>query len=188
MANMANTANVDRQRRRLRLGAVVAVAIVVAFVAWLILKDNGNDNNSKKSHPVAASVSDLRNLATSVGHPIYWAGRRSGLRYELTQTPGGNVYIRYLPENSSIGVPRPDYLTVGTYPFPRAYATLAKLARGKDAVSKTLPGNGLVVSTNAQARNAYFAYRGQDLQVEVYHPQPGKAVTLVTSGQITPIR
>jgi hypothetical protein len=182
-----NVTDAAIKRRRLRLGAVLAAAVVVAFVAWLILKDDDN-GGSKRAKPTAASVSDLQSVSNSVGHPIYWAGRRAGETYELTQTPGGNVYIRYLPAGSEIGAPRPDYLTVGTYPFPRAYATLQRLARKRDAVSRTIPGNGLVVSTNATARNAYFAYRGQELQVEVYDPQPGRAIRLASSGQIKPVR
>jgi hypothetical protein len=45
-----------------------------------------------------------------------------------------------------------------------------------------------LVSNSADAQNAYFAYRGQPLQVEVYDPQPGRAFTLARSGEISTVR
>ena len=35
--------------------------------------------------PTAASVDELKSLASKLGHPIYWAGARPGYTYELTQ-------------------------------------------------------------------------------------------------------
>src|SRR6266511_3847988 len=83
--------------RRLRLGAVIAIAVAAGFIAWLVLKDDDNEPSTPARSPaVAASVADLRALPKSVGHPIYWAGRKPGQTYELTQTSSGNIYIRYL--------------------------------------------------------------------------------------------
>ena len=80
---------------------------------------------------IAASVGDLKALAARLGHPIYWAGPRAGYTYELTQTPSGKVYIRYLPSGTKVGDPRPRFLTVATYPFPGAYAAVAKRRRAQ---------------------------------------------------------
>jgi hypothetical protein len=178
---------VDVRNRRLRIAAVVIVALVVGLVAWLLLKDD-DDSGSSSAKASLVGVQDLRDLSQSSGHPIYWAGRRPGERYELTETSGGNIYIRYLPSGVEAGVPRPDYLTVGTYPFPNAYGTLRKLARRQGSVSRPIPGNGILVSNSPNAQNAYFAYRGQPLQIEVYDPQPGRAFTLIRSGEISTVR
>src|SRR3954447_22106351 len=64
----------------------------------------------------AASVQQLKALAVSLGHPVYWAGTQRGVTYELTRTTDGRVYVRYLPAGVAVGDTRPNYLTVGTYP------------------------------------------------------------------------
>jgi hypothetical protein len=180
------------QRRRLRLGAIIAVGIAIAFIAWLILKD-GDDNKSNESAggggPVAASVADLRGLPTQVGHPVYWAGARSNetATYELSRTSNGNIYIRYLPRGVGVGVPKPDYLTVGTYPFKNPVKALKRLSKKPNTVTRQLKGGGLAVANQPGAQNAYFAFPGEDVQVEVFHPTPGRALQLTTSGRIVPV-
>ena len=44
------------------------------------------------------------------------------MRYELTQTPTGRSYIRYLPFSVHAGSSTP-YLTIGTYPLAHAYGS-----------------------------------------------------------------
>jgi hypothetical protein len=181
-----DTVGTEARNRRLRILAVIAVVVAIAVIAFLLLSDDDSDDGARPAEVV--TVSDLRELADDVGHPIYWAGPRPGERYELTETEGGNVYVRYLPADTEPGAPRPDFLTVGTYPFPNAYATLRRLARRQNAVSRQLPGNGILVSNSRDAQNAYFAYRGEPLQIEVYDPQPGRAFTLARTGQISTVR
>jgi hypothetical protein len=190
MAASNDMAAVTRNRR-VRLGAIIAVAVAVAFVAWLILKD-GDDNKSNESAnggPTAATVAQLRGLPTSVGHPVYWAGarRRDTATYELSRTSNGNIYIRYLPQDVSVGVPKPDYLTVGTYPFKNAIKALKRLSRKPNTVTRQLKGGGLAVANQPGAQNVYFAYPGEDVQVEVFHPIPGRALQMTTSGRIVPV-
>src|SRR5207248_2315470 len=88
----ATTPPAPGRDRSLRVGAVVAVALAVAFVVWLLVRDNGTSSSKptvasrtktttqgRKVKPLleAASVQTLKTLATVLGHPIYWAGARS---------------------------------------------------------------------------------------------------------------
>jgi hypothetical protein len=184
---MNEPAEAPRTRRRVRLGAVLAIAIAVGVGAWLVLKDGDDSSEQAAAGPSAATLEDLRALTTEVGHPVYWAGSRAGSRYELTRTANGNIYIRYLPLTAALGAPRPDYLTVGTYPFRRAVPTLRRLARRQRAVSVRLEGGGFAVASGRRALNAYLAYPGADVQVEVFHPTPGRALQLVRSGRVVPL-
>lgn len=181
----------DVSRRRFRFGAIIAVAIVIGILAWLLLKDDDSDksNSSTQGGPTAASVEQLRGLPTSVGHPVYWAGARGNetSTYELSKTENGNIYIRYLPQGIGVGVPRPDYLTVGTYPFKNAVQALKRLSKKAGTVTRELKGGGLAVANQAGAQNVYIAYPGEDVQVEVFHPTPGRALQLTTSGRIVPV-
>jgi hypothetical protein len=172
---------------RLRLGAVIAIAVAAGFIAWLVFKGDDEPSTPAPSPAVAASVSDLRALAKSVKHPIYWAGRKPGQTYELTQTSSGNIYIRYLPAGVAVGVPRPDYLTVGTYPFRHPAATLQKQAKNKGAIGERLPNGGVLYAAGPRPPNAYFAYPNSDVEIEVFDPKPGRALRLVRSGRIVPL-
>ena len=167
---------------------MLALAIGIGFVAWLIFKgDDDKNTNTQAAGATSVSLQELRALRDSSGHKVYWAGQRQGEQYELTQTPNGNIFIRYLPSDSDVGAPRPVYLTVGTYPFKRAYQTLQRLSRRQNAVTAELPNGGIVVAKDAGSQNVYFAYPDEDLQMEVFDPRPGRALRLVTSGRIKPI-
>ncbi len=178
-----------RSARRLRVGAVVAVAVAVAFVVWLIAKDDGGGgSNGARGEPTAASVGDLSALSRSVGHPIYWAGPRSGYTYELTHTNRGNVYVRYLPKGVKVGDGRPLFTTVGTYPLARAYDGVRREAQRTGAITKRLGNGGLAVANPKRRSSVYFAYPRSGFQIEVYDPSPKRARDLVFSGLVRPVR
>jgi hypothetical protein len=158
-------------------------------IVWLIVKDDDNGKKSSQSAPpaTAASADELRNLEGSVGHTVYWAGRRPGFTYELTQV-GGNVYIRYLPSGTAIGDPRPNFLTVGSYPTRKAYSILQRQGRRRGNTTDKLEGGGIAVSSESRPQSVYLAYPDSDVQVEVYDPSASRARRLVLSGRVTPIR
>jgi hypothetical protein len=174
---------------RLRIGAILAVAIAVAVIVWLIVKDDDNGKKSGQSAPpaTAASVDQLRNLQGSVGHTVYWAGRRPGFTYELTQV-GDNVYIRYLPNGTSLGDPRPNFLTIGTYPTRKAFSVLQRQGRRRGNTTDKLDRGGIAVSSASRPQSVYFTYPGSNVQVEVYDPSASRARRLVLSGRVNPIR
>jgi hypothetical protein len=135
--------------------------------------------------PVATSVGDLKALAARLGHPIYWAGPKAGYTYELTQTLSGTVYIRYLPAGTKVGDPRPSFLTVATYPFPGAYAAVAKSAKGGASIG--LANGGLASVDGAYPKSIHLAFPGVSYQVEVFDPSPSTGRKLVASGAIRPV-
>jgi hypothetical protein len=174
--------------RRVRAGAALAVALTVAFGAWLVLRERGVDTPSADG-PVstAASIAQLRTLSDQTGHPVYWAGRLENHAYELTRPTDGNVYVRYLPPGVRIGDPRPDYTTVGTYPRPHAMRSLRRLSRQPGTVRFGVADGGIAVYGRGRPSSVYLAFPGQDVQVEVYDPAPQKARRLARSGRVRPI-
>ena len=135
--------------------------------------------------PVAASLEELRTLAAGLGHPIYWAGPKAGFTYELTQTSSGRVFIRYLPSGTKVGDPRAQFLTVATYPFPRAYAVVAKMATGSGRIG--LAHGGVAVVDSAYPKSIHLAFPGVSDQVEVFDPSASTGRKLVASGAIRPV-
>jgi hypothetical protein len=181
-----------RAVRRARLSAVVAIALAAAFVTWLILRPDGDTAPIAKavdrtSAAELASPARLRSLATTLSHPVYWAGPRAGMRYELTQADG-RTYIRYLPLGVATGDPRAGFLAIGSYAAPNAFAQTRSAGAQPGAVMLALPGGGVAVYSAKRPTSVYFAYRGSDVQVEVYHPDGRAARQLVLTRQVVPIR
>jgi hypothetical protein len=174
---------------RFGLAAIVATAIVAGIAVWLIFRGDGDQPNAPaRPAAVAASPSQLRALPGQLGHDVFWAGSQRDFTYELTKTNRGKVFVRYLPPGVELNDPRPNFLTVGTYPRSGAYPTLRKFSKTPDAVSKPLAGGGIAVYSRAAPQSVYVAYPDSDLQIEVYAPGSSRALRLVLSGQVKPIR
>jgi hypothetical protein len=166
----------------MRLGAVIAVALVVAFAAWLIFRgDDDKSGQPKGPASTAATPSQLRAIPEETGQELYWAGPRAGYTYELTRTTDGNNFIRYLPEGVAVGAQQPNYLTVGTYPRRRALQGLRRLARRQTSVSFEVPRNGLAVYSRQRPTSVYLAFPNEDVQVEVFDPNAKRARRLARS-------
>ena len=183
-----------------RAGAVVAIALAVAFLVWLLFARGSGDDKAGTSGttsttptvpsigPVAASQARLHTLAIDSGHPIYWVGPQPDTTYELTRTSSGRVFIRYLPKDVPVGVDEASFTIVGTYPVTNATSVLADLAKKPGEQRLTVPGGGIAVYGTSQPTNVYVAYPGSNLQIEVFDPSAERARRLVTSGQVAPVR
>jgi hypothetical protein len=180
-----------------RIGAVIALALAVGFVVWLIVRGDDDDSSSAPTTtqtatvpeigPVAATPAALGGLSDQVGHPIYWIGPRPRRTYELTRTSSGRIFIRYLPPGAEVGNKRADYTIVGTYPVPDALEVLRKLSKQEGEKGVLAPGGGLAVYSIDAPNNVYVAFPGSDVQVEVFDPRPKRALRLVTSGRVAPV-
>jgi hypothetical protein len=170
---------------QVRLGALIALGLATFLVGWLML--GGKDKPSTQSSVSGVSEAQLREFAASAPNPVYWAGARTGQTYELFRTSDGRVYVRYLPAGVKVGDPRPQFLTVGTYPVQKAFAAVKRIGRAPGATTRQLPGGGIAVFSSATP-SVYFAYPGAKYQVEVFTPSPSSARNLVLGGQVVPIR
>jgi hypothetical protein len=175
---------------QVRIGAVVAVALAIGFIAWLIVRGGGGSSSTTSGTatlpsvgPTAVSVTDLGNAADKAGHAVYWAGPIPNTRYELTQTPSGSIYVRYLPQGVPVGTKALSTL-VGSYPVDNAYKVLQGLAKKSDETAFRAPGGGIGVYSKDSPTNVYLVYPGSNVQIEVYDPSPQRARSLITSGQI----
>ena len=201
---MADGTAAPRSRQApIRIGAVVALAVAIAFVVWLVVR-GGSDTSSStaktstvQSQPTrttpppretvkAASVASLRALARASGHPIYWAGTQPNVKYELTQVTDGRIYIRYLPKGVPIRT-KHVYPIVATYPVPNAYKAVRTAAKESGAVTFRTPRGGLAVYNQSAPTNIYVAYPGSKYQIEVFDPNPSEARRLVRTGTVRPI-
>ena len=158
------------------------LVLAVALILWLVLRDDGDSSTSSSAK--AVSVDQIRNLAASVGHPVYWVGPSDGNTYELTRESNGTIVIRYLPQGAKVGDDKP-HLSVATYPFAGAFPAVEKAARKSDSDSFKIPGDGLAVFAKRYPQSIHVAYPGTSYQVEVYDPKRGAAARMLKSGELT---
>jgi hypothetical protein len=174
---------------RVRLGAVIAIALLIGFGVWLVVRHKNSSSQSPlpaQAAPVAISPAGLKTLAHAVGQPIYWAGPKPGFTYELTKAADNRVWIRYLPVGTKLGSSAP-YLTVGTYPLQNAFALTLRRARQSGSVRLKIGGKGVAFYGASAPTNVYLAYPGTNFQVEVYDPSASRARELVLSGAIAAV-
>jgi hypothetical protein len=190
-------------RARSRPIVLVFAAIVVAaiVVGAILLATSGSSSPTSTASSAATpsqagaasgatvqaiSLAGLRALPASLGHPVYWAGPRAGTTYELTKTPDGRVYVRYLTGGARVGSPLPNFLTIGTYVVPNAAAAVRTAAAQAGAIRVPVSG-GFGFYNRARPTSVYFAYPGSNVQVETYDPSAAVARQLVETGAIKPV-
>lgn len=165
--------------------AIVSLLAALALAACGGSDDKGGSTPTAKPH--AVSESELADFAENKDTPVYWAGPRDGATYELTETGDGSVYIRYLVNDAPVGDPKPQYLTIGTYPQKDAFKKVQAAAKRRGARSTPLEGGGLAVVSPNAPQSAYFAFPDGQVAVEVFDPAAGVARRLVVTGGITPV-
>lgn len=174
---------------RVRLGAVIAVAVAAGFIAWATIGGSGSGSSTppgqtaQGTNPVVLSYSGLTTLASALQQPIYWIGTKSGTMYELRQTRDAKVYVRYLPPGVKAGDPK-ALLTVGTYPLKNAFSVTQQAAEGTGAVQLQIGEGAVAFNGKNDQQRAYVAFVDSDYQVEVYSPTPGVATRLVQQGAV----
>jgi hypothetical protein len=162
----------------------LSVAAVAAYVAWLSGTEPQLPPRAAGPLPVGPVAVTPAQLAAAPG-PAYWAGPVAGTRLELTRTASGRTFLRYLPAGEPIGSPR-AHLTVATYPQRGAHRRLAAEAARGSSLSRALGGRRLALTARRDATSAFLATAGEDHQVEVFHPVPGRAWSLAAAGRIRP--
>lgn len=197
-----------RRLREPRIAALVGVGIAVIVVAVLLLSggSDSNDGNgstdstsagtttsggsggsAQATKPIEATVDRLLELSSVVGHPVYWAGARPGKKYELTIDNDQNIFIRYLDPGVPIGSKDVSSLTVGTYPVQDAVAALQHEADKPGASTDSAPSGGFVLTSSDAPQSVYLAFPNSNYEIEIYDPDPRRALSLAKSGAIVPI-
>jgi hypothetical protein len=177
----------DAKTVRLGVAGLIAVVVVVVLAVGFFGGDESSDKESS-GNAVSLSESELQAEASNLGHAVYWVGARPDTEsYELTSTPDGRVYIRYLTGGAKAGDPHPNFLTVGTYRVPEADQALrtAKEAGQGTTLSKH---EGYEVLGSESGSSAYVVFEAEpELQIEIFSPNPGEATELANSGALAPL-
>jgi hypothetical protein len=169
-----------------RRAAAIVAAALVAVIAYVLIS-GGDDNNGSEKHVVAADAAEVQKLAGEQSHTPYWAGPGGAETFEWTDLPDGRIYVRYLTGGAEVGDPRARFLTVGTYPVGNGVAAVRKAAKQPGSRTLKVKGGGTALVNKNTPTSVYLAYPGSKDQIEVFDPDPAKALELVTSGKIQPV-
>jgi hypothetical protein len=142
---------------------------------------------STMAAPTAITLQQLRALESAVRHPVYWIGPQSRTTYEVARTSDGRIYVRYLPPGAKVGNRRP-YTTVGTYPLRNPLAAVKMIAKQTHGRTLAIARGGVAVVDGKHPTSVYVAYPGSTYQVEVFDPSAARALRLVRSGRVVPVR
>lgn len=183
----------SRSQRTLLVVLVIALFAVLAVSAL-----HDDEDEGAAPPPVAAAVSNgpevvtpsqLAEFAAESGEAVYWIGPRAGATYELTASSGGPTYVRYLRDGAEAGDPRPDFVTVATYPGQAGAAELRQRAREEPAAELGRSADGaLLLADPSSPKSAYLVYPDAGAQVELFSPIPDHARRLAAKGEVRPVR
>jgi hypothetical protein len=177
------------RRNPVLLTLCVLMATIAAAVALSACGSGGDDSVSlTPGEPQILSAPQLSDFAGEQSQPVYWLGERHGTELEVTETPQGRIYVRYLAGGAEAGDPRAKFITVGTYPTKDGVAALrAALASRSGAKLVRTDRGALLLVDPASPQSAHLAYPGDGVQVEVFSPVPGAALRLASAGDVQPV-
>lgn len=171
----------------------IRVAISLAAVAAMVLLAScGGGSSTTSTEATTGSKSatvvpeaGLLKAMKGAGYPVYWAGPRLGVEYEVSRQED-RTFVRYLPEGEEAESER-KFLTVGSYKDSKALAGIRESGQKPGAILVQINGGGTAYAEGTDATSAYMAFPGVDTQVEVFDPKPGAALRLIRSGAIVPV-
>jgi hypothetical protein len=173
-----------RIRAAIFLAAIAAVALLASCGSSSSTTSTEATTGSNSSVTVVPA-SGLLKAMKGVGYPVYWAGPRLGIQYEVSRHPG-RTFVRYLPKGEEAESKKP-FLTVGSYEDNSALAGVRESGQKPGAILVKIDGGGTAYAESTQATSAYMAFPGVNTQVEVFDPKAGEALRLIRSGAIVPV-
>lgn len=173
--------------------AVLISAMVTAllvFGATSLFSNNSSSPSSESSAgQMALTEAELKSVVANLNSVVYWVGPLENAKYTLDVTDAGAAFVRYLPNGEGANDTAKNYLIVATYRVNAAYDAVKTAGNEQDGIGLLTSDGAAVYYNKNAATNVYLAYPGQDLQIEVFDPTPGKALQLVnTIGLVKPIR
>ena len=172
---------------------VLLVLLIAAVIVWIADGSGGGDGEAEPAAARIVSPSELSEAAAQREGPLDWAGERPGAELELSEAgvveagEASRVYIRYLTGGAEAGNSKPDFLSVGTYRLPVAFALLKASAQRSGGKLRKAPGGAMAWVDPESPTSVYLAKPGGEYQVEVYDPDPKTALEVALSPQLQPV-
>jgi hypothetical protein len=171
--------------KRIHVALSLAAVAAIALLAGCGGGSSSTDATTSSNSVVVVPQSGLLKAMKGVGYPVYWAGPRLGVAYEVSRQEG-RTFVRYLPKGEE-AESKKQFLTVGSYEDQNALAGIRESGQKPGAILVKIGGGGTAYAESTRATSAYMAFPGVDTQVEVFDPKAGEALRLIRSGAIVPV-
>lgn len=168
--------------------AIVTSLLVLGFTS-IFTNKSATTATQTTTGQLALSEAELKSVVANLNSVVYWVGPLENAKYTLDVTDAGAAFVRYLPNGEGANDTAKNYLIVATYRVNAAYDAIKTAGNEQDGIGLMTSDGAAVYYNKNASTNVYMAYPGQDLQIEVFDPSPGKALQLVnTTGLVKPIR
>ena len=168
--------------------AIVTSLLVLGFTS-IFTNKSATTATQTTTGQLALSEAELKSVVANLNSVVYWVGPLENAKYTLDVTDAGAAFVRYLPNGEGANDTAKNYLIVATYRVNAAYDAIKTAGNEQDGIGLMTSDGAAVYYNKNASTNVYMAYPGQDLQIEVFDPTPGKALQLVnTTGLVKPIR
>lgn len=186
---LGNYPKIDQEKHS--RGFFLVLTIVIALISGVIafgIARQFNPNLSEQT-TLAAKISggvcltedELKSLVAEQKLSVYWTGPISDATYTLNASQTGQVFVRYVEKGQQCDGQTQEFRVIATYSLAGAFESTR--AAGNQANGVSLENNdGSIVYFNRESpTNVYVAYPNIDYQIEIYDPNPKKAVLLATT-------
>jgi hypothetical protein len=181
----------ERKNELLRyiLIGLSAVAITVSVGSLALHRHNQNAwHRDALAGKVALTQPQLESLVAQESITVYWAGPRPGYLYSIDTTAKSRVYLQYIQADSNSKNVIANSRIIATYFTKDGFGRTVSAATRTGNTGFRNPNGSVVFYAKNRATDIYLAFPGKEVQVEIFDPLAGQALSLaVLQDQITEI-
>jgi hypothetical protein len=182
-------AELDRERhsRGFFTVLIVSVALISGLIAFGLAQQIrptlGEQTTlaAKTSGGVCLTEKELKNLVSEQKLTAYWSGPIGGATYSINANQSGQVFIRYIEKGQKCDSQTREYRVIATYSQAGAFESTKAAGNQANGVSLANTDGSIVYFNKESPTNVYLAYPEIEYQIEIFDPDPKKAVTLATT-------
>lgn len=177
----------EKHSRGFFIALILSVALVFGFIGFGLAQQFkptlGEQTTlaAKISGGVCLTEKELKNLVVEQKLSAYWSGPVNGATYSLNANQSGQVFIRYIEKGQQCDSQTRDFRVIATYSQVGAFDSTKAAGNQANGVSLGNSDGSIVYFNKESPTNVYLAYPGIDYQIEIYDPNPKKAVSLATT-------
>lgn len=194
---LANPSNLDSdyhkriKKSRLFLVLSIFLSLVIGFGISNLINSKviaRQDYQLKTSGIINLSEDELIEIANAHNLPIYWSGPIQGYTYSLILDSEGSSILKYIPELGTATYLKGAQREIATYQAAQAWSKSIAAAK-KVGINNFRNADGSLVFYGLNnASDVFMAFKGEDVQVEIFDSRAGQALSLaMLDGQIRPV-
>jgi hypothetical protein len=177
--------------RKSFVALAISFAVIVGLVGSLalnLIESRSEDDAGKLRGEIAMSAPELEGLVKKKNLEIYWAGPRAGYSYTVDTSNKGTHLLRYIKLNAKPSDVVSNSRVIATYKSKSAFADSIAAAERPENTGFRNPDGSVVFYQTAKKTSVYLAFPKKKVQIEIYDPIVGQALSLaILQDQITKV-